>query len=120
MAGKIMGRVFIRIGGMTMSSVPGSGKLNPGGVERTPVMSDRGFVGWTEKPVHAEIEADMIIDSDSDIVAISAITDESITFEADSGQVYIVRNAACAGPVVAQSGDGKAPVKFIGAPAEKA
>lgn len=117
---KILGRVYIRVDGMTLSSIPGTGKLDPGGVERTPVMTDRGFVGYTEKPVHAEVEAEIVVDSETDIIKLGNTVEASITFEADSGQVFVIRNAACAMPIKPQAGDGKATVRFIGAAAEQA
>ncbi|SNT28975.1 Phage tail tube protein [Noviherbaspirillum humi] len=117
---KMFGRAFIRVNGLTLASLPGTGKLDPGGVERTPVVGDYGFLGYTEKPVHAEIECDIIVDANTDIVALNRTADASVTFECDSGQVFIVRNASLAMPVKPQSGDGKASVKFIGSAAEQA
>ena len=115
MAKQIFGRAFIRVNGITMASLPGSSKLDPGGVERSPVVGDAGYLGFTEKPVHAEIECEIAIDPATDLVALGNIVDATITFEADTGQVWVMRGAAAAGPVKAQSGDGKAPLKFIGA-----
>lgn len=121
MAGKqIFGRAFIRVNGMTIASLPGTGKLNPGGMERTPVMGDYGFLGFTEKPVHGEIECEIAVSADTDIVVLNRTTGASVTFEADTGQVYIMRNASLAMPVSLQSGDGKAAVKFIGSEIEEA
>lgn len=112
---KIFGRAFIRVNGMTLAGMPGSSKLDPGGVERSPVVGEAGFLGYTEKPVHAEIECDIAIDANTDIDALNKTVDASVTFECDSGQVYVMRNASLAMPVKPQSGDGKANVKFIGA-----
>lgn len=116
---KIFGRAFIRVNGATLASMPGSGKIDPGGVERSPVVGDSGFLGYTEKPVHGEVECDIAVDANTDIGALNKTTDASITFECDSGQVFVMRNASLATPVKAQSGDGKASVKFIGSPAEQ-
>ena len=116
---KILGRAFIRVNGQTLASLPGSAKLNPGGVERSPVTGDFGFLGYTEKPVHAEVECDIAVSSDTDITALNRTVDASITFEGDTGQVWIMRSASLASPVGIQSGDGKANVKFIGAAVEQ-
>lgn len=117
---QVLGRAFIRVNGTQLGTVPGTAKLSPGGVERTPVVTDQGYAGHTEKPVHAEVECDIVIDANTDIVALNKTTQATITFECDSGQVYIVRNASVATPVGAQAGDGKASAKFIGSPAEQA
>lgn len=111
---RLFGRAFIRLDGMTLASLPGTGKINPGGVERTPVVGDAGFLGFTEKPVHGEIECDIAISSDTDVDKINKTTGASVTFECDSGQVYVMRRAAMALPAPVQSGDGKASLKFIG------
>ncbi len=120
MASKYLGRAFIRINGQTLASLPGTAKLNPGGVERTPVTGDFGFLGYTEKPMHGEIECEIAVNADTNIDAINKTTDATITFEADSGQVWILRNAAVATPLAVQSGDGKASIKMIGAAIEEA
>lgn len=119
MASKYLGRAFIRVNGATVASLPGSAKLNPGGVERSPVVGDFGFLGYTEKPMHGEIECDIAVGSDTDLAALNKTVDATITFEADSGQVWVMRNAAMASPVNVQSGDGKATVKFIGSAVEQ-
>ncbi len=119
MAGKqILGRAFIRINGQTIASLPGSAKLNPGGVERSPVVGDFGFLGYTEKPVHGEIECDIAVSTDTDINAINQTTGATVTFEGDTGQVWVMRQASLAAPVNVQAGDGKAQVKFFGAAVE--
>lgn len=116
---KYLGRAFIRVNGMNLASIPGSAKLNPGGFERTSVITDQGYKGYTEKPVAAEIECDIAVNADTDLKMLQDCVDATITFEGDTGQVWVVRNAASAGPINIQSGDGKAPVKFFGAPAEQ-
>jgi hypothetical protein len=120
MAGQIFGRAFIRIDGVTQPTLPGSSKLNPGGFERTPINGDAGYLGQTEKLVNAEVECDIAVDADTDIIGLNATKNAVVTFQCDTGQIYIVRNASLATPVSLQSGDGKASLKFIGSPAEDA
>lgn len=120
MAGQILGKAFIRLNGTSLASLPGTAKLNPGGMERTPVTGDHGFLGYTEKVVHAEIECDIAIDANTDIIAINKTVAATVTFEADSGQVYIVRKGAISTPAGAESGSGKSSIKIIGSPAESA
>lgn len=120
MAGKqILGRAFIRVNGQTIPSMPSTAKLSPGGVERSPVVGDFGYLGYSEKPVHGEMECDIAISSDTNIAALNSTTNASITFEGDTGQVWIMRGAALAVPVNVQSGDGKASVRFVGSAIEQ-
>lgn len=120
MAKQIFGRAYIRINGQTIASLPGTAKLNPGGVERTPVVGDAGFLGWTEKPVHGEIECDIAVDATTDINGLNKTTNASITFECDTGQVYVMRGAGLAAPLSVQAGEGKASLKLIGTAVEQA
>lgn len=120
MADLYFGRAFIRVNGESIASLPGTAKINPGGVERSPVVGDFGFLGWTEKPVHSEIEFDIAVSGSTDIGAINAIQNGTVVFKCDSGQQYIQRGASLATPIGPQAGDGKASLKFIGAPAEQA
>ena len=120
MPGKqVLGRAFVRVNGQTLASLPGSAKLSPGGVERTPVVGDFGYLGYSEKPVHGEIECEIAVFADTDLAALNTVTDASITFEGDNGQVWVMRGAALAAPAEVQSGDGKATVKFIGSEIEQ-
>ena len=107
------GRAFIRVGGVTLISMPGA-KLNPGGVERSPIMADVGFVGFVEKPVHGEVECDIAVASDTDLMALGKTTNATVTFECSDGRTYLLRDAACAAPPNYESGDAKASLKFIG------
>ena len=120
MASKYLGRAFIRVNGETLASLPGTAKLNPGGVERTPVVGDFGHLGYTEKPISSEIECEIAVGATTDLAALNKTTDATVTFEADSGNVWIMRNAAMAMPVSVQSGDGKASIKFFGSAVEQA
>ena len=115
-----LGRAFIRANGMTLASLPGTGKLNPGGYERVPIVGDFGFLGFSEKPMHGEVECEIAVGKDTNLDQLNKTTDTTITFEGDTGQVWVMRNAAIATPVGPQAGEGgKASVKFIGAPAEE-
>jgi len=115
MAGKLFGRAFIRVNGMTTASLPG-GSIDLGGFERTPVVGDFGFLGYTEKPMHGEIECDIAVDATTDLVALGKTVGATVTFESDSGQVYILRDAFLTSPI--KLGDGKASLKFSGSAAE--
>ena len=119
MGKQVMGRAFITVDAQRLASVPGTAKLDTGGVERTPQVSDAGTVYYTEKPKQAELECDILITADTDILALNKTTDAVVLFEADSGQRYMVRDCAVSAPLNPQAGDGKASLKIFGAPAEE-
>src|SRR6218665_2879848 len=110
---KALGRAFVRTNGKPLPTLPGA-KLNPGGKERTPITLENGDVRYTEKLTHAEIEVDVAIDDETDIIALNEITEATITFEADTGQRYIMRNGFSTGPVNLSAGEGKGTLKFAG------
>ncbi len=119
MAKQLFGRAFIAIDGNRISSIPGTGKISLGLPERTAKMSDTGFAGYTEAPKNAVVTCDINVDATTDLIAIGNTVDATITFECDTGQIYIVRNAAHAQDLELQSGDGKTTVMFIGDTAEQ-
>lgn len=113
MSKKVLGRAFVRENGKALPTLPGA-KLNPGGVERTPITLEDGTVVYTEKMVHAEIEVEVAINGESDIIAMNKVTEATITFEADTGQRFIMRNGFNTGPVNLSAGEGKGTLKFAG------
>ena len=113
---KFTGTAFISLDGRRMGTIPGSGKLSPGGIQRTPVVLDGGVVGYTEKPLHAEIECEIAMSADVDILHINAATNMTIMFETDSGQAYVVRNATTSEPLKHEAE--KTAAKFFGSAAE--
>jgi hypothetical protein len=119
MAGKIIGRAYIRLNGETIDSQNGA-TLNPGGFTREAVNSDSGYAGYTEKHVNAEISCSVVVTDETDIVKLGAITEATVTFEAGNGAVYVIRRGTVAEPPEYNSGDGTASLKIIGSAAEKA
>ena len=113
---KFTGTAYISLDGRRIGTIPGSGKLSPGGVVRTPLSVDGGVTGYTEKAQHAEIECEIAMSSDVDIMAINAATDMTLMFEADSGQSYVVRGAAVMEPIKHEAE--KTSAKFFGSKAE--
>lgn len=114
---KFTGTAYISLNGRRIGTVPGSGKLSPGGVVRTPMAIDGGVTGYTEKAQHAEIECEIAMSADVDIFEINDATDMTIMFEADSGQAYVVRGAAVTEPLKHEAE--KTAAKFFGSKAEK-
>lgn len=104
MANKVTGRVFISINGARIRSKEGA-KLNLGGAEREAVVGDDSIHGFTEKLTPPSIECTMSHMADTDLKAISDLTDASVQFEADTGRVYVLRNAWSAKPPELSKGE---------------
>lgn len=119
MSKSLSGRAFIRVNGVTLISLPGA-KMSPGGFERTPVVADVGYVGFTEKPLHAEIECEIVVDADTDILALAEATNATVTFETSNGRVWLMRGGALASPPAYEGSESKASLKYIGHAVENA
>lgn len=104
MANKVTGRVFISINGARMRSKEGA-KLNLGGAERDAVVGDDSIHGFTEKLIAPSIEFTTSHMADTDLKALAALTDASVQFEADTGRVYVLRNAWCAKSIEMSKGE---------------
>lgn len=115
---KLFSRAFISVGGVRQASLPGSLKFSLGGYERSPIMGDVGLLGSTSKLVNSTAEFDIAVGPDTDLVALGN-SSSVITIEADSGQIFVMRDAELAAPVEVQSGEGKASLKFFGKPMEQ-
>lgn len=116
--GMHVGRVFIKLDGALLPSMPDA-KLDVGGKVRKPVVGSSGVYGFTEELKESTCECEIAVGPNTDVMKIHDATDVTLTFECDNGQVYIVRNAFSLEPPAIGGGGGKAPFKFSGQPAEK-
>ncbi|EYC52890.1 hypothetical protein AZ34_11865 [Hylemonella gracilis str. Niagara R] len=121
MSKKLLGRAFVRVNGNTLASLPGTAKLRIGGMARTPINGDSGYLGYTEKFVNSEISLEYAVDELTDPIALNDVKDAVVTFEADTGQVWVIRNATASGAEdnEVSSGEGKATIKFFGDAAQQ-
>lgn len=117
MSGKMFGRATIRADGQVIKTHDGAG-LELGGVKRTPRPGANDADGFTEELTPSKVEFDVQIREGVSLTAIHAISDGVITFECDTGQVYVVNHAYSAEPPVI-GGEGKAKCVFQGPPAEE-
>lgn len=118
MSGKKLGIVHIKVNAQLLESLPGA-TIDIGGVVRSPVTGGTRMLGFTESIKPSEVECEVAVGVGTSLVALGAIADATLTFECDTGQIYIVREASVAEPPKATSGEGKAPLKFFGQPAEE-
>lgn len=89
---QVTGRVFVKINGDRQNSKEGA-KLDFGGVSRTGVKGDNGVHGFSESTEIPYIECTISHKGDTSLAALQKLTNETITFETDSGKRYVLRNA---------------------------
>ncbi len=116
---KRLGKAFIKSDGGLLETMPGA-KIDIGGVIRNPVVGSNTVHGYAEQVKEAMVECEISFGPDTSLAKLAATVDATITFECDTGQVYIVRNAWLVEPPVLTEGEGgKVPLKFAGPPAEE-
>lgn len=114
-----LGIAYIKIDGALLESMPGA-SIDLGGVMRTPVIGGNAVLGHSETPKEAVVECQIAVGRGTSLAQLQKITAATITFEADTGQTWIVREAVLAEPPKATAGDGgQVPLKFFGPPAEE-
>lgn len=104
MANQITGRAYVSLNGRRLASKEGA-KLGFGGIERTGVAGDTGVLGYTEKTVVPYIECTIAHKADTVLKDFQDATDVSVTFESDTGKVYVLRNAWNAKPIELDTGE---------------
>lgn len=115
-----LGKAFVKVNGALLESMPGA-KLNIGGKKRTPVIGANAVHGFSEEIVQSSVECEISVSKDTDIIALSKIDNATIIFECDTGQVFVCRESFLTEPPeLTASEGGKVPLKFNGAPADKA
>lgn len=116
-ANQRLGKAFIRVDGALLESMPGA-KIDLGGEVREPVVGSNAVLGYASKFKEATLECEISLGPNTNLDALRAIADSTITFECDTGQTWLIRNAWLAEPPVLSEGEGgKVPLKFVGPPA---
>lgn len=115
---KVTGRVFINVAGRgRLRSRPGA-ELNTGGVNREEVVGDDSVHGFREEIVAPTIECEISHTGNDDLLDLNNIVDDSVAFETDTGQTYIMQEAWLAEP--ANLRDGATRLLFKGVRVDKA
>lgn len=108
--GQLTGRVFITCKGERLRSEKGASLKNFGGVERKGQTADTGVSGYIEETVIPTVECSLQHSADLSLKDLLAITDETISFDTDSGRSFVLTGAWCTGAL--ELTDGKVKVKF--------
>lgn len=104
--GKALGVVKLKLDGTLVHSKPGA-SIDIGGPVRSAVESDQpGYYSETNKG--SRIEADLVVDKDFSADDLRRMDDITATFEADTGQSWVVNHAYVAesGPITGGNSGG--------------
>ena len=115
---KVLGRATIKYDGKALLTEKGA-KINTGGVERKTIEGDtvHGFAEETKAPF---IECEISVTSATSLTELNRIENATVTFEADTGQTWVLRNAWSEKPAEATASDGgKVPMRFVGMSCEE-
>ena len=115
---QLLGRAYIKVDGALLRTNTGA-KIDLGGAIRAAVVGN-AVHGYSEAVKQSSVECEISLAAGDSLESIRNIKDATITFEADTGQVYVVRSAWLTEPPVVSEGDGgKIALKFEGQPAEE-
>ncbi|MDR2187034.1 MAG: phage tail tube protein [Azonexus sp.] len=116
MSNQITGRVAIMVKGSRVASKEGA-TLKFSDVEREGIAGDGGVLGYAEKTAIPEIECTVAHSATTRLSDFQAMTDETVSFDADTGTSYVLSNAWCTGALELSKGELK--LKFQGIKCEE-
>ncbi|MGN7832663.1 phage tail tube protein [Pseudoxanthomonas sp. 22568] len=114
---KRLGKAKIKMGGVTLETMPGA-TLDIGGTTRTSQVGANAVLGFTEAEKQSRLECTVSIKGGTRVEDLH-VEDATITFEADTGQNWSIRNAWSVETPVVDSGAGTARFVFEGPAAEE-
>lgn len=119
MGGMTHSMAYIKTDGALLNSMPGA-KLDLGGKTREPVIGGNGILGYAEKIKPSSLECEISLSQGTSLAALQKIVNATVTYEADTGQTYVIRNAFVTETLSVTAGEGgKVALKFSGDPAEE-
>lgn len=113
---QVTGRLAITVKGSRLTSKEGA-TLKYSSFEREGVAGDAGPIGFAEKTAIPEIECVVAHTGATRLADFEAMTDETVSFDTDTGTSYVLRNAWCAGALELSKGEVK--IKFQGLKCEE-
>lgn len=115
---QVLGRASIKVDGQLLQSHPGA-MLDIGGVTRTSVVGNEVH-GYSEAAKQSRLECEISYTGETSLAELARISDAVITFETDTGQIYVIGGAWIVDPpTVTDGSDGRVPLVFEGPPAEE-
>lgn len=110
----ITGRCWLSVNGALLNSKPGAKLMGVGQIKRTGVAGSAQVVGYYEGVEIPQIEATLSHTADLSLPALAAIRDATVTFETDTGRMYVLQHAWVSGSVGVASDGGDVSVTFQG------
>jgi len=115
---QVLGRATIKYDGKVLLTDKGA-KLNTGGVARKPIVGDV-IHGFAEEAKEPTLDCVISVTKETRLLDLNKIVGATVTFEADTGQTWIVKDAWVVDPTEVTSGEGgKVPLKFAGMSCEE-
>jgi hypothetical protein len=115
---RVLGQARIKYDGTTLDS-DGEATLDIGGPVREAVRGDFQAGGFRETMAESKLEVAILLKSGVRVTDLRNIDNATVTFTADTGQTFIIRNAYVADAISLSGSDGKAKLVFQGPPAEE-
>ena len=116
---KLLGSADIVVDGDVLQTLPGA-TLDIGGAVRTARNGTRSVHGFSETIKEATVECEITLPEGYSVKRLHDVTGATISFQCDSGQSYVIREAWCSEPPKINDGDdAKVTAMFAGPPAEE-
>lgn len=115
---QVVGQARIKVDGDTLDT-DGESTLELGGPIREAQRGDYQAGAFSEKTAESKLTTKILVKRGTSLTALSAIDNATVTFQADTGQTFIIRNAYVAEVISLSTSDGKADLVFQGPPAEE-
>ena len=116
---KKLGKALIKVDGQVLETLPGA-RLDIGGNERTTVVGSNAVQGFYETPKQSMLECEISVGKDTSLADMRGWDDVTISFECDTGQLYVIQGAWLTNtPNMTASEGGRVPMTFEGVPAEE-
>lgn len=110
---------YIKVDGRLLATMPGA-KVDLGGRARSSVVGDNRVHGFTETLKPGMLECEISLSEGMSLDELRNITNATVTYEADTGQTYVIRDAFVTETLNVTAGEGgKVGLKFEGQPAEE-
>jgi hypothetical protein len=119
MSGQQHSMAYIKVDGTLLATMPGA-KLDIGGQVRASVVGDNKVHGFSSSLKPSMLECEISLSQGFSLDQLRNITDATVTYEADTGQTWVMRNAFVTETLNVTAGEGgKVALKFEGQPAEE-
>ncbi|MDH4319872.1 MAG: phage tail tube protein [Desulfobulbaceae bacterium] len=115
---KRLGIATIKYDGKVLNSRPGA-SMDPGGIARKSVITDLN-IGFSEELRQSKVECEIAYDKDTSLAELGQISGATLTFDCDTGQSYVIKDAWITDTPQLTAGDGgKVKLTFEGPAAEE-